>query len=47
MLAILAVFFLILHAIVLWYWKINEAIQLLKSIDQKLGKSPVVLPPGS
>ena len=29
--------FLIFRVIVLWYWRVNEAIALLKSIDDKLG----------
>jgi hypothetical protein len=23
---------------VLWYWRVNEAVTLLKSIDEKLGR---------
>jgi hypothetical protein len=30
--------FVICRAIVLWYWRVNESIDLLKSIDDKLGK---------
>jgi hypothetical protein len=30
------VLFLIFRAIVLWYWRVNEGIALLKSIDEKL-----------
>jgi hypothetical protein len=29
--------FLIGRAIVLWYWRVNETVELLKSIDEKLG----------
>ena len=29
---------LICRAIVLWYWRVNEGIALLKSIDEKLGQ---------
>ncbi len=36
--AIMVVIFLICRAVVLWYWKVNEAIALLKSIDEKLGR---------
>ena len=36
-LAIVVVIFLIFRAIVLWYWRVGEAIALLKSIDEKLG----------
>jgi hypothetical protein len=37
-LAILVVLFLIFRAIVLWYWRVNEQIALLRSIDEKLGR---------
>jgi hypothetical protein len=37
-LAITVVIFLICRAIVLWYWRVNEGIALLKSIDEKLGQ---------
>jgi len=30
--------FVICRAIVLWYWRVNESVALLKSIDDKLGK---------
>jgi hypothetical protein len=30
--------FLLFRAIVLWYWRVNEAVELLKSIDEKLGR---------
>ena len=30
--------FIVCRAIVLWYWRINESVALLKSIDDKLGK---------
>jgi hypothetical protein len=33
-LAILVVLFLIFRAIVLWYWRVNEQIALLRSIDE-------------
>jgi hypothetical protein len=36
--AIMVVIFLIGRAIVLWYWRVNEGIALLKSIDEKLGQ---------
>jgi hypothetical protein len=36
--AITVVIFLICRAIVLWYWRVNEGIALLKSIDEKLGQ---------
>jgi hypothetical protein len=36
--AIWIVLFLIFRAIVLWYWRINEGIALLKSIDAKLDR---------
>jgi hypothetical protein len=37
-LAITIVIFLIFRAIVLWYWRVNETVALLKSIDEKLGR---------
>lgn len=36
--AIWIVLFLIFRAIVLWYWRINEGIALLKSISEKLDR---------
>ena len=30
--------FLIFRAIILWYWRVGETINLLKSIDEKLGR---------
>jgi hypothetical protein len=36
-LALAAIVFLVCRAIVLWYWRVGEAIDLLKSIDAKLG----------
>jgi hypothetical protein len=30
--------FLLFRAIVLWYWRVNEGVALLKSIDEKLGR---------
>ncbi len=30
--------FLIFRAFVLWYWRVNESVELLKSIDAKLGE---------
>ena len=32
------VLFLIFRAIVLWYWRVNEGIALLKSIEAKLDR---------
>jgi hypothetical protein len=37
-LAIIVVLFLVFRAIVLWYWRVNEGIALLKSIDEKIGR---------
>jgi hypothetical protein len=37
-LAIFVLIFLVCRAIVLWYWRVGEAINLLKSIDEKLGR---------
>ncbi|HEX4242343.1 MAG TPA: hypothetical protein VHZ53_13105 [Steroidobacteraceae bacterium] len=45
MLAIIIVIFLICRAIVLWYWRVNEAIALLKGIDEKLGRLAAGPPP--
>ena len=43
----LAVFlFLVFRAIVLWYWRINEAINLLKEINEKLGRMAGPTPAG-
>jgi hypothetical protein len=36
--AIAILLFLIFRAIVLWYWRVNEQIALLRSIDEKLGR---------
>jgi hypothetical protein len=35
--AVAVVLFLIFRFIVLWYWRVNEAVALLNSIDEKLG----------
>jgi hypothetical protein len=43
-LAILIAGFLIFRAIVLWYWRVGEAIDLLRSIDEKLGHLASNLP---
>jgi hypothetical protein len=37
-LAIMVVLFLIFRAMVIWYFRIGETIELLKSIDEKLGR---------
>lgn len=37
-LSIIFLIFLIIRAIVLWYWRVNEGIALLKSIDEKLDR---------
>jgi len=37
-LALTVLLFLVFRAIVLWYWRVGEAIDLLKSIDEKLGR---------
>jgi hypothetical protein len=39
------VLFLLLREIALWYWRVNEAIAVLKSIDQKLGTYREPKPP--
>jgi hypothetical protein len=38
MLTLAVVLFLVFRFIVLWYWRVNEAVALLKSIDEKLGR---------
>jgi hypothetical protein len=35
---IAALIFLVCRAIVLWYWRVGEAIDLLKGINEKLGR---------
>jgi hypothetical protein len=37
-LALAALVFLVCRVIVLWYWRVNEIVALLKSIDEKLGQ---------
>lgn len=37
-LLIAVLIFFIFRALVLWYWRIGEAINLLRSIDEKLGR---------
>jgi hypothetical protein len=36
-LAIVFLVFLVMREVMCWYWKINEAVYLLRSIDEKLG----------
>lgn len=38
--ALLAVLFLVLRELVLWYWRVNRVVELLESIDRKLGERP-------
>jgi hypothetical protein len=38
MLTLAVVLFLVFRFIVLWYWRVNEAVALLRSIDEKLGR---------
>jgi hypothetical protein len=38
MIVITVVLFLVFRFIVLWYWRVNEAVALLKGIDEKLGR---------
>ena len=33
-----ALLFLVCRVIVLWYWRVGEAIDLLKGINEKLGR---------
>ena len=44
--AVLVAMFLLLRQLALWYWRINEAVELLKSIDEKLSRmaTPSVTP---
>ena len=35
-LAVLILLFLIFRAFVLWYWRVNESVELLKGINEKL-----------
>ncbi len=37
-LAVIVALFLIFRAIVLWYWRVNQTVALLESIDEKLGR---------
>jgi hypothetical protein len=37
-LGVLIALFLIFRQIVLWYYRVNERVELLKSIDEKLGQ---------
>lgn len=37
-LVIAVLLILVFRAIVLWYWRVNETVALLKSIDEKLGR---------
>ena len=43
-LGIVAVVFMVFRAIVLWYFRVNEAVALLKSIDEKLGRMARAVP---
>jgi hypothetical protein len=43
-LGIVAVVLMIFRAIVLWYFRINEIVALLKSIDEKFGRIPRTAP---
>lgn len=38
--AVSVILFLVFRAVVLWYWKVNVTIELLKSIDAKLDRLP-------
>ena len=37
-LAVTVLLFLLFKAVVLWYWRVNEAVTLLHSINEKLGR---------
>jgi len=43
--AVAVVLFLVFRFIVLWYWRVNEAVALLRSIDEKLGRMAVTAAP--
>ena len=43
--AVAVVLFLVFRFIVLWYWRVTEAVALLRSIDEKLGRMAVTAPP--
>lgn len=43
-LGIVAVVFMICRAIVLWYFRVNETVALLRSIDEKLGRMARAVP---
>ena len=45
-LAIAVLIFLLCRVIVLWYWRVGEAIDLLKGIDEKLGRMAGQQPAG-
>ncbi len=34
---ILAILFVLIRDLMLWYWRVNETLSLLKSIDKRLG----------
>jgi hypothetical protein len=43
--AVAVALFLVFRFIVLWYWRVNEAVALLRSIDEKLGRMAVTAAP--
>jgi hypothetical protein len=45
--AVLITLFLIFRAFVLWYWRVNESIELLKGINEKLDRLAPPQAPGA
>jgi hypothetical protein len=45
-LAITVLIFLVFRAIVLWYWRVNVAVELLKEINEKLERIAAATPAG-
>jgi hypothetical protein len=45
--AVWIVLFLVFRVVVLWYWKVNKAIDLLQQINEKLGRMAAGAPPSS
>jgi hypothetical protein len=42
-LVVLVILFLVFRVFVLWYWRVNESVRLLKEISEKLDRLPVVV----
>ncbi len=46
LLALTAVLFLVLRGVVLWYWRVNRAVEVLENLDAnlaRLGRTKVLL----